>query len=223
MYGMNNESSFTLQQAFEEAVQVLGNANAGWVNRRDAAEVLGFIAQRAREALEALRNDADPDVRAAVEKAITACPMPDSSSASGTPAGYSLRELAQACAKDNIRIVTAQHDSCYLVTVHLKNGRRQTVYLSATTTPDGRPVLRLFTPCGPARENLFAWALRSNAQIATCALEVEEKEGSEPQFILRMGYPMGEATPALIKTAVKELAMYGDWLEDKLTGGKDKT
>lgn len=217
---MENNSSPTLQQAFDQAVQVLQNTQAGWVNRRDAAEVLGFIATRARTALEALRNDADVDVRAAVEKALA-----QSGTLSGTPpltpkSSYTLEELARACKKDNARIVTAERDNCYLVTVMLKNERRQTVHVATGTSADGRPIVRVYTPCGPARDDLFAWALRSNSQLTNGAI-VLEGEGAEARFILQASYAMSDATPALIKSAVKELAIYGDWLEHKLSGTDD--
>ena len=217
---MENDSTITLQQAFDQAVQVLGNTQAGWVNRRDAVEVLGFIATRARTALETLRNDADVDVRTAVEKALAQSGSSSGSQADADKTSYTIEELAQACARENARIVTAERDNCYLVTVRLKNNRQQTVHVIAGTSADGRSIVSVHTPCGPAREELYAWALRSNSQLTNGALLLEG-EGAEARFVLQASYAMCDATPALIKAAVKELAVYGDWLEQKLSGTDD--
>jgi hypothetical protein len=41
------------------------------------------------------------------------------------------------------------------------------------------------------------------------------------QYVLTSCFPAAEATPQIIKIAVKEIAYYGDWVEQRLTKGGD--
>lgn len=201
-------------RAVIDAAQVLADAKAGWVNRRDAAELLGDVATRAWTALQARRNDPDVDVRMAVQKKLT------QGSAVGLVAesrkSYPLEELARACDKPGVRTVTAAADG-YLVDVALKGGRRQQVYVSVATRSDGAPLVRVHTHCGGFRPDAATWALRANTQLSHGAIAVEEVDGAE-RFVLVDAYLADEVTPRQIKASVKELAKYGDWLEQRLTG-----
>ena len=51
-------------------IAALADTRAGWVIRRDAAELLGELAKRSLAALKANLTEHDTDVRSAVEKAL---------------------------------------------------------------------------------------------------------------------------------------------------------
>lgn len=203
-----------LVQAVGSLAGVLADSKAGWVNRRDAAEVLGEVAVRSWTALQARRDDTDTDVRTAVQKKLT------QGAAAGLAAEarrtYSLEELARACDKPGVRTVTAADDG-YVVTVATKDGRKQQVYVNVVTRTDGPPLVRVWTACGGVRPDVLSWALKANAKLSHASIAIEG-EGEGERFVLVDGYLADEVTPRQIKAAVKELARYGDWLEQRLTG-----
>lgn len=201
----------------ESAASKLANTRAGWVTRRDAAELLGQSAEYAVRKLLQRRQESDVDVKAAVERALGRV----RAASDGVPpkAGYTLEELAQACAKEGQRTVRAEGDG-YVVEVEVRSGRRQRV--SLRTVDKGRgPLVSLTTECGACTPEALRWALRANADLTFGALALD-KEGDEERLVLRAAYLAGEATPAEVKAAVKELAFYGDWIEQKLMGSEDR-
>jgi hypothetical protein len=201
----------------ERAAKELGNADAGWVNRRDAAGKLGQIASEALGALKAHADEMDVDVHRVVEEALE--------KASGALAGvkpsapvkhYALEELVKACAKDKERVV-APHGKGFVVQVELKGGRRQSVFLSQHSRKDGMKLIRVYTECGKASKDALAWALRANMNVAQGALALS-KEAGEERLVLINCFLVDQATPLEVKASVKELAAYGDWIEEKLSG-----
>lgn len=207
--------SLTLQP-IEKAATELADERAGWVTRRDAADALGRAAEKAIRALQARRHEKDIDVKTAVDRALGRV----SAALAGEPAkgGYTLEELAQACAKPGKRIVTAE-DEGYTVEVMLSNDRRQRVRVEETERERGRLVV-ISTRCGKATPDALSWALRANVSLTLGALALVEEDGEE-RFLIRNCYIAREATPLEVKASVKEVAFYGDWIERKLAGSED--
>lgn len=201
----------------DRAAASLADARAAWVSRRDAADALGSAAERAIRVLLQHRQDKDVDVRAAAERALARA----SAVAAGMPPqrGYTLEELAKACAKPDQRIVTPEDDG-YLVTVELGEGRQQHVSMHVREGRRG-PLLVLTTVCGKPTPEALAWALRANMDLALGALALD-RQNDEEHLVIRSCYLPGEATPQEIKASVKELAFYGDWIERKLAGADDR-
>ena len=217
----------------EAAVKALADPEDGWVNRRDAADALGDVARRALDALNAHQADPDVDVRAAVQRALGRAtaglaglkprtepphPAPDAPPAPKT--AYLLDELAQACDRPGRRTVSPCEDG-YQVEVVLKNERRQLVYVTPAEGEGGVKLVRVFTSCGKPTPESLRWALRTNMKVAHGALALSG-EGDEEHFVLINYYLADEATPAEVRASVKELAVYGDWIEQRLAGADER-
>lgn len=200
----------------EETAARLADTNAGWVTRRDSAELLGRIAGRALEALRAHADDSDRDVRAGVKRAL--------GGVSGALHGiepvaqerpFSLKELAESVAKPGSREVKPKGDG-YEIVVALNDGRRQLITVEPTESRSGRPAIRLSTPCGPAREGTLKWALEQNLHFAQAALAIDES-GDGDELAMVNTFLADAVTPAEFKACIKEMAFYADWLEEQLT------
>ncbi len=200
----------------EQLVRNLENRDAGWVVRRDAAELLGRLAQGAIIALESQKNDADMDVQLQVERsmeAIYALALPGPVKR----AEHTLRDLAMSCEKGAARVVEPNENG-FAVTVRLDSDRSQRVYIMPHETRDGRRLVRVYTFCGEPSPDMYAWVLRANSKIAHGAFSLFPTKTGE-RMVLLNNIPRSEATPAMVKVAVKEIAYYGDKLERQL--GKD--
>ena len=193
--------------------EVLSNAKAGWVNRRDAAERLGEAAALALKTLHAHRADPDVDVRPSIEKALSRAKQQLEGVAS---CSHTLQELAHACSKPGERTVVPQGDM-YEIEVNVKDGRRQKVFVSQYTNKDGVKFVRVLTRCGRPTPKSIEWALQINEQLSRGALAVRG-EGDSKELVLLNTLPMDGATLEAVKAAVKEAAYYGDWVESKLSG-----
>lgn len=193
--------------------EILSNAKAGWVTRRDAAERLGETAKRALAALHAHHADPDVDVRPAIDKALS---QAAAGLAGVAPGIHTLQDLANACAKNGERTVTPKGDG-FEIDIATKNGRRQRVCLAQHVRKDGRKLVRVSTRCGAPTPESLEWALQLNVKLTHCALAIEE-DGTEKWLVLTSSHVADDATPQVIKASVKEAAFYGDWVESKLTG-----
>ena len=203
----------------EAAATILRNEEAGWVNRRDAADRLGEVAARALAVLHDAQAGNDPDVQRAVARAL-AHARAALEGVAPQARTFTLEELAQSCAKRGSREVSA-HGKGYQVVVHLTDGRRQIVYIDPYRRSDGTELVRVQTFCGrDPQGDTLRWALRSNGKLAQCALAVSYAEDEE-RLVLLNNFLLSETTPIEIRDAVKEIAFYGDWLEQKLSGLDD--
>jgi hypothetical protein len=202
-----------MSEDIKTQADILANTRTGWVDRRDAALALGQSAAACLGALKRHAEDADVDVRTAVGEALKAVHLPVAPDSSGA---YSLSGLAQACERKGRREVQQDGDD-FIVRVVLSEGRAQQVRLSATKGKDGTPLYRAYTLCGTPDDKTKAWCLRNNAKLVHCAFAVLERDGQE-QLVLLNNIPQAHATPEGVKAAVKEIAYYGDWLENRLTG-----
>jgi hypothetical protein len=204
----------------DKAIAILRDAKAGWVNRRDAVDLLGEAAGRAWKALQAHKGDGDVDVRSAVQKALERLGVLPIAGAQSPRRTYTLKELVCACEKPGERSAQSQGDG-YVIEVKLKSDRRQLVYVMPEERKEGLKLIRVHTDCGKPSQETLAWALRANMQLAQGFLAIcGEEEGQ--RLVLTNTYLSEEATPTALKVAVKEIAFYGDWLENKLASSDTK-
>ncbi len=198
----------------EQLVRTLEDRESGWVVRRDAAELLGKVAQHAISALISQRNDTDMDVQLQVERSLEglyALALPGSAH----KGEFTLRDLAIACDRRPARVVEPHQDG-YLVTVRLDAARSQRVHIMPYETRDGRRIIRVYTACGPATSEAMAWVLRSNGKLTHGAFAIlQAKEGPE-QIVLLNNLMRQDATPEAVKMSVKQIAYFGDQLEQRL-------
>ncbi len=208
-------------KGIEKAIKALGDTSAGWVTRQDGAEALGRAACDALRALIAHRDDKDVDVRRAVREGLERAGNPEAppeSAANETPKArrYSIEDLAKACEKPKRRKVSKEGGRI-VVEVRTKKDRTQKVYLAPKRQKNGPELLRVFTYCGEPKPKVEAWVLRSNVRLPNCAFAVVMEEDRE-YVVLQRNFLLEEARPAEVKAAVKEVAGYGDWFENRLTG-----
>lgn len=204
-----------------KTIAALADTRAGWVIRRDAAELLGELAKRSLAALKANVNEHDTDVRSAVEKALASvgesAELTESAADTAPATPPTMKTLALACVKKPKRAVRREGTG-FVVRSAMKEGRTQDVTISRFKREDGRELIRVYTECGPADPESIAWAVRNNNQCIYCAFNVEDRDGVDHLTIVAHFDPK-HVTPGMVRDAVKEMAYYGDWLEQKLGGG----
>lgn len=206
-----------LEQAVAQCVQDLGDTKAGWVTRRDAAESLGKTARQALQCLSAHREDPDQDVRRGVTQALSDAqagnpPLADRDS----QPGYSMEELVRACEKPGKRTVEPHGDG-YLIRVKTGENRMQSVQIRPFAHSDGAQYIRIHTFCAEVDDKKIAWAMRANAKLPHCAFAVHGHDDKE-WIVLVHNFSRERAKPADLKEAVKAIAYYGDWFEQRLSG-----
>jgi hypothetical protein len=208
----------------DKIIAELADTNSGWVARRDAAEALGEIAKKSLAALMAHANEKDKDVRGTVDRALAQITLPAASAPGATdaappaePVPPTMKELALACVKKPKRAVRREGTG-FVVRSAMKDGRTQDVLIARFSREDGRELIRVSTECGPADAETIAWAVRNNNQCMYCAFNVEARDGVDHLTIMSNFDPK-HVTPGMVRDAVKEMAYYGDWLEQKLSGG----
>ncbi|MCC6488947.1 MAG: hypothetical protein IT364_15720 [Candidatus Hydrogenedentes bacterium] len=205
-------------EAIDTAAENLHSRQAGWVTRRDGADLLGKVASRALAALHQSKDEMDVDVRRAVDAALG---QASAALAGVKPAlqesSVSLDDLARSIEKPGERTVEKNSGDEYTVTVKLKSGRTQAVRMRAFKRPDGMNVVQVSTVCGKVDEKALAWALRANMTLVQGAVALAKEDGEERFLVIRT-FLADHVTRQEMKATVKECAYYGDWMENKLTG-----
>jgi len=202
----------------EDAIATLEDESKTWVDRRDAVDALAKTITDAEQALQSQAETKDPDVRMAVARALEKLDRP-------TPAGKfgqdieSLDDVVYACAKPGEREVVADGDG-FRVDVTLKSGRNQTVRVERHQRNDGIKVVRVYSPCGGAEPDAYDWCLKANLKLVQSSVGLIEGNGNR-QFVLLRTFLDGEITKPEMHAAIKEIAHYADWLENKITGKDD--
>lgn len=205
-----------------EAAKNLRDKDAGWVTRRDGAQLLGEVAVAALTVLYDHRDEMDVDVRRTIEKALGEASAvlqgikPQARAAEPVP----LEKLVQFCAKPGSREVNATDGGQYEILVSLREDRKQTVYVTPFKRKDGVDLIRVFTYCGKVTRETMEWALKANMKLTHGALAVKHVDDEE-RFVLVNCFYASEVTQVEFKASVKEIAFYGDWVEKKLTGLDD--
>lgn len=203
-----------MSDPIEKSIATLNDADAGWVNRRDAADHLAKTIRTALSALHAHKEDPDQDVRSAVAGSLNALgldvPLPVSDA---TSLGKLVRALERKGSRD-----VAQTKEGFEVVVQTKEGRSQKVSIVKTTSNTKREIIRVSTTCAPADESAYAWCLKNNLNMSHCSLATEEIDGKT--WLVLVNNHLAEAISfEELKLTVKEVAFYGDWVEEKLAGG----
>lgn len=198
-------------------VKDLTDTKVGWVVRRDAAESLGKLAREALQCLLAHREEGDQDVRGAVTKALSGIedgrlPLV----IGGAQSPYDMETLVRACEKPGQRTVEPHGDG-YLIRVHTAENRMQSVQVHPFAHSDGTQYIRIHTYCAEADAKAIEWAMRANVKLPHCAFAVHGHEGKE-WIILVHNFNRERAKPEDLRAAVKAIAYYGDWFEQRLTG-----
>jgi hypothetical protein len=199
----------------EKAIADLRNSKAGWVTRRDAAETLGRAAAEALAVLREHREEPDVDVRSVVQATLASLEQGSPLPPPTTPT-QGLAEMVRACEKPQQREARA-HKNGFAVEVTLPGDRHQCVYVLPGTGRDDTRLVRVFTVCGDPTPEASSWALRSNAKLVDCFFAAERIDSDE-RLLLVSNLVESELTAGALKKAIKQIAFYGDWLEDKLTG-----
>ena len=195
----------------DEARSVLADTTATWVDRRDAADTLLSLARQATAALQTHRDDSDRDVSLAVQSALKRLDAP-----SELLEPMSMGELVMASAKPGSREVS-KDDQGYKVEVTLKNKRTQTVFVQEHQRTEKVKIVRVYTLCGPPKDEACRGALEANAKLVQSAVARIDHEGTK-QFALIQCFLDGYITKTEMHASIKEVAFYGDWLEGKMTG-----
>lgn len=203
------------QDKIDKAAAVLRDESSGWVHRRDAADLLGRIAARALQPLHERLDEPDLDVQASINRGLGQAQAVLHGIDAVVPEGHSLEELAKLCEKEGSRDVSP-HEEGFVVNVKMRDERKQKVYLMPHTRKDDTKLIRVFTYCGAANADAEAWALRANNKLTHCAIALVNEDDGE-KFVLTHSFIDGDVTPREMKSAVKEIAFYGDWVEGKLS------
>ncbi|NLV46364.1 MAG: hypothetical protein GXY07_17915 [Candidatus Hydrogenedentes bacterium] len=203
-----------MAKSIQELIQELNDKTAGWATRRDAVETLGKYAHRLVTELLNHQQEEDMDVQMEVERSLQ--PLHVLLETPGkTQKQYTLRELALACERHGHRTVDT-YKTGFVVTVKLEEGRSHRVYIMPNKSTESKKIIRLFTLCGEASPEMLSWALKANAKLTHAAFSILTFDDEEQLAIIN-NILKEDATPALIKRGVKEMAFYGDWLEEKLS------
>ncbi|MCX5758810.1 MAG: hypothetical protein NTU83_09965 [Candidatus Hydrogenedentes bacterium] len=194
-------------EGIERAAQVLADAKAGWVNRRDAAVFLGETANDSLAALVLYRNDMDQDVKNAVAKSVAKVCL-------CVEVEHTLEEMAQTCS-ELPEVAVKMHAQGFVADVRLANGHAHRVFVSRYLAENHPPAIRVFSICGRPTPQSIPWALRMNMQLSHGALAITG-EGNEEQFALVDYYLASQVSPLEVAVSVRELGFYGDWIETRL-------
>lgn len=202
-----------MSDSIDKSIKTLQNPDAGWVNRRDAANHLARSAREALGALHEFKNDPDRDVQRAILESLNSigidAPMP-------VEDATSLAKLVNALESKNSREVSKTKDG-FEVLVRTKGDRSQRVSVIKTVSNTKKDIIQVSTTCGPATESVHEWALKNNMNMSHCSLAIEERDG-ETWFVLVNNHLTESITFEELKLTVKEVAFYGDWVEEKITG-----
>jgi hypothetical protein len=207
-----------MKRTVAKTLKVLADTDIGWVNRRDAAVDLGQGAVEAVRGLKAHEDDDDQDVKQSIDRALqdvarAVAGIDLEADVGGVP---SLGKLVAALEKKGSRDVSKSGKG-FVIVVETKEGRSQKVFVEATKSNTERAIIRVTTRCAKATENAYVWALTNNAHMSHCSLAIESIDG-EGWLVLVNNLLADTASFAELKLTVKEVAFYGDWVEEKLAG-----
>lgn len=128
-----------------------------------------------------------------------------------------LKQISHSCGIPYRRITYG-----YLLRVLLPEGRKQNVILNFSGKDDaGNNLITIGTICGPVHNsNNDRVFLKLNPKMAYGAIGLSTIRGNE-FYVITETYPLSTISSEIVSYAIKNIAAKGDWLENKLTGGKD--
>jgi len=129
-------------------------------------------------------------------------------------------ELVKA-AIDDIPAQVAMRKGRYVVTVHLDDGRSQTVYIVFSAKDSvGEPIVWLYTPCCEAASDKYEWALKQNLRLPHGAIGIARIDGKNC-FVMSNTHLRATVDPDDIAKSLMTIAVKGDSVE-KMLAGEDK-
>ncbi|GIW96615.1 MAG: hypothetical protein KatS3mg110_4656 [Pirellulaceae bacterium] len=97
-------------------------------------------------------------------------------------------------------------------------GRGQTVFVEQCERSwECEPVVRVYSPCGPARPDYYRRALELNARSCFGALAITDCGGA-PQFVMLDAHPRSSCDPVALRSSILSVAQHADDVERALTG-----
>lgn len=207
------------QDSVHRIADALKNPRSGWVTRRDAADALGSSAIHTIAALRACESDKDTDVQRAVVEALSRV----RDSLSGTeycrPVLYSVEDLVRYVEKPGQREVHKEGDG-FTISINLRAGRKQTIHVCSAPGQDGTVLIHVYSICGKPTQESIQLALKANVKLVRGATAIMHHRGEDALVFVRV-LDLKEISPGEFKACVKEVAVYSDWLEQRLSGKED--
>ncbi len=123
---------------------------------------------------------------------------------------------------DECRVPHRKIPNGYLLRISLPKGRKQNVVLNfAGKDEKGNDLVTIGTICAPSKNvKNDRILLKLNPKIAYGGIGISTIRG-EDFYVLTQTYSVSMLHHIKISQAVEAIAQKGDWLEDKLTNGKD--
>lgn len=105
-----------------------------------------------------------------------------------------------------------------MVQVPLPEGRQQRVYIEDRVSgPWSEQLVKIYSLCGPVREDYLRHALELNADISHGSLAIEKVEGSD-FFVMINLYPRATCDAEEIRQSILDISHWADQVERALTG-----
>ena len=103
------------------------------------------------------------------------------------------------------------------LTLSVAGGRKQKVkvILNAKDS-DGSGLTIVYSECGPAREEIYEWALRKNFHISYGSIAIRDID-NRPTFVIFNAHLTQTATPQDLRKSILDIAQRADSIEKALT------
>jgi serine/threonine-protein kinase len=103
-----------------------------------------------------------------------------------------------------------------VVPVARAGGEARRVVVEATSFgPIAERIVKIYSLCGPAREDYYRHALELNARLPHASIAIEQIDG-RPQFVMANTYPRATCDPEEIRHSVLAIARHADNIERSL-------
>jgi len=218
------------QEAVEPAIQLLHDRSEAV--RWSAIRILSEIGDtRAIGPLVGLleRRDSSADAAAAL-RALTGQDFGEDASAwrqwAASEGGVDLppergrmtdRDLVEAALAGHQADLLSEREGRFVARVSLPGGRSQRVYLDFRgKDPDGEPLVRVYTRCGKATPERYAWALKQNLRMAYGSIAVAPIDGVD-NFVVFNTHLRATVDPEDLSKSLVAIARQGDEVERLLS------
>ncbi len=103
-----------------------------------------------------------------------------------------------------------------VVPVARAGGEARRIVVEATSFgPIAERIVKIYSLCGPAREDYYRHALELNARLPHASIAIEQVDG-RPQFVMANTYPRATCDPEEIRHSVLAIARHADDIERSL-------
>jgi eukaryotic-like serine/threonine-protein kinase len=104
----------------------------------------------------------------------------------------------------------------FRVILPLPGDRLQEVVIEATEGKNGERFLSVFSVCGPADPDYYAYALSLNAHLTYGSISIKDVLGT-PMFVMSRTFPRDSVRPEDVRDALLEIGRRSDLIERQLT------